>query len=176
MRLSTYRWVAVACLVLTGWGSSPTRLLWFGVPCCRAQEQEQEQESEATKKAREVFLEESKSFIGGGGFVKTMAYAEVKPTIYPAPMIADEGERLYVRSAQRGVSDHQEPGGDRLDRWCSRVSRAIVGATARFSTACRAGIGRSTAGSILEAATPVGLFGVSAVTDLLGRYRGQEVE
>ena len=171
MHLGTYRCVAVACLVLTGWSGSgsPTRFTTFGIACCRAEEQESE------KIQRAVMEEESKFHLGLGGFVQTEPYKGVHAKVYPAPVVAYEGERLYVRSAIVGyrlISDKGVSIGPmvqpRLESYNGDDSPFLNGMQDRRWSV--------DGGVNIEAITRVGLFGVSVVTDLLGRCRGQEVE
>jgi outer membrane protein len=169
MRMNAYRCVAVACLVLTGWGSSPTRFIMGPIACCQAQEQER-------SKSMSALIEEVTTFhVGGGAFVQTTPYAGVDARVYPAPVVAYEGERLYVRSAIVGyrlisenglmIGPQVEP---RVDGFSADDSPFLHGMRDRNWSV--------DGGVNLEAATPVGLLGASIITDLLGRHRGQEVE
>ncbi len=169
MRWKPYRWMAVTCLVLTGWWSPPTRFIRLGITCCQAQEQQRD-------KSLSALIEDVTALhLGGGGFVQTEPYAGVQARVYPAPVVAYEGERLYVRSAivgYRVIADHGVMIGP-------QVQPRIEGFKADDSPFLNGMQDRqwSVDGGVnIEAATPVGLLGVSIVSDLLGRHRGQEVE
>ena len=173
MRWKAYRCLAVACLVLTGWWSPPTRFLLLGIADCQAQEQAQEQERDKNLSA---MIEEATTLhVGGGGFVQTSPYAGVDARVYPAPVVAYEGERFYVRSAIVGyriVSDNGLMIGPlvqpRVEGFKEDDSPFLEGMQDRNWSV--------DGGVNIEAVTPVGLLGTSIVTDLLGRNRGQEVE
>jgi outer membrane protein len=161
--------MAVAYLVLMGWGSAPVRFLPPGIACCRAQEQER-------SKSLSALIEEVTTLhVGGGAFVQTSPYVGVDARVYPAPVVAYEGKRLYVRSAIVGyrlisenglmIGPQVEP---RVDGFSADDSPFLNGMRDRNWSV--------DGGVNIEAATPVGLLGVSIVTDLLGRHRGQEVE
>jgi outer membrane protein len=173
MRWKAYRCLAVACLVLTGGWSPPTRFLLLGIADCHAQEQAPEPERD---KDLSALIEEATTLhVGGGAFVQTSPYAGVDARVYPAPVVAYEGERLYVRSAIVGYRIISENGlmigpqvQPRIEGFKEDDSRFLEGMQDRNWSV--------DGGVNIEAATPVGLFGTSIVTDLLGRSRGQEVE
>jgi outer membrane protein len=177
MRGKAYRCLAVACLMLTDWGSSPTRsimprraaALWPGIACCHAQGRQRDENLEA-------LIEEATTLhVGGGVFVQTSPYAGVDARVYPAPVVAYEGERLYVRSAIVGYRLISENG----LMIGPQVQPRVEGYSADDSPSLRGMRDRNWSvdgGVNIEAATPVGLLGVSIVTDLLGRNCGQEVE
>jgi outer membrane protein len=113
--------------------------------------------------------------LGGGGFVQTEPYAGVPARVYPAPVVSYEGERLYVRSAIVGyriISDNGVMIGPlvqpRIEGFKEDDSPFLSGMQDRNWSV--------DGGVNIEAVTPVGLLGVSIVSDLLGRNRGQEVE
>jgi outer membrane protein len=169
MRWKTHRCIAVACLVLAGWGNLPTRFLPPGIACCQAQEQKRD-------KSLSALIEEATTLhVGGGGFVQTSPYTGVDARVLPAPVVAYEGERLYVRSAIVGYRLVSENG----LMIGPQVRPHIEGFKEDDSPLLR-GMGDrnwSVDGGVnIEAVTSVGLLGVSVVSDLLGRYRGQEVE
>ncbi len=169
MRWRTYRCLAVACLVLTGWGSPPTGFLLPGITCCHAQEKERDKNLSALIKEVTTF------HVGGGAFFKTQPYAGVDTKLYPAPVVAYEGEHLYVRSAIVGyriISAHGLMIGP-------LVQPRVEGFKEDDSPFLRGMRDRNWSvdgGVNIETVTPIGLLGVSVVSDLLGRSRGQEVE
>ncbi len=157
------------CLVLTSGWNAPMRFIPLEIACCYAEEHKREKDLSA-------MIEDVTTFhVGGGGFVQTAPYAGVHARVYPAPVVAYEGEHLYVRSAivgYRVISEHGVMIGPlvqpRIDGYSEDDSSFLNGMqTRRWSV---------DGGVNVEAITPVGLLGVSAVGDLLGRYRGQEVE
>ncbi len=173
MRVSVWRCVTIMCLVLTGAWNSPTRFLPWGMGCCCAQEQEQEKKKDEKMSA---LIKEATTFhIGGGAFVQTQPYKGVDTKIYPAPVVAYEGEHLYVRSAIVGyrvisykglmIGPQVQP---RVQGYNEDDSRFLEGMGDRNWSV--------DGGVNIEAVTPVGLLGVSIMTDLLGRNRGQEIE
>jgi outer membrane protein len=169
MRLRTYRGMAVMCLVLTGGWNSQMRFITWETACCHAQEQKRE-------KSLSAMIEDVTAFhLGGGGFVQTAPYAGVDARVYPAPVVAYEGKRLYVRSAIVGYRLISENGVSigplvqlRIDGFKGDDSPFLNGMQDRHWSV--------DGGVNIEAVTPVGLLGVSVVSDLLGRNRGQEVE
>jgi len=169
MKLTTYRCVAVVCLALTGGWNSPIRFIPLKIACCHAEEQERD-------KSLSAMIEEATTLhVGGGGFVQTEPYAGVHARVYPAPVVAYEGKRLYVRSAIVGyrliaedsvlIGPMVQP---RVEGYSDDDSSFLEGMHDRRWSV--------DGGVNVEAITRVGLLGVSAVTDLLGRSRGQEVE
>jgi len=152
MRLKTCCWTVVAGLVLAA--------------CCGGAEERKD--NETAEKKPTIYL-------GGGVVVKSKPYAEVDAKVYPVPLFAYEGERLYVWGvrggyrlfSQRGVSIGPilQP---RFDGYDSDDSPVLAGMRDRKWSA-EGGVG-------VQALTRVGLFGLSVVTDLLGRHRGQELD
>jgi outer membrane protein len=169
MRLRTYRWLAVVCLVLTGGWKSPTQFIALEAACCHAQEQER-------GKSLSALIEEATTFhVGGGAFIQTSPYAGVDTKVYPAPVVAYEGKRFYVRSAIVGYRIISENG----LMIGPQVEPRVEGYNADDSPFLNGMRDRNWSvdgGVNIEAATPVGLLGVSIVTDLLGRSCGQEVQ
>jgi outer membrane protein len=169
MRWKAYRGMAVACLVLTGWWSPPTRFVIGEIACCHAEEQERE-------KSLSAMIEDVSAFhLGGGGFVQTEPYAGVHARVYPAPVVTYEGERFYVRGATVGyrlISDHGLMIGPMVE---PRI-KGFKGDDSPFLNGMQDRHWSVDGGVNVEAVTPIGLLGVSIVSDLLGRYRGQEVE
>jgi len=169
MRLNTYHYMAVACLVLTGSWSPHTRFPMPGSACCQAQEQERQNGLSA-------LIEDVSSFhVGGGAFVQTEPYAGKDARVYPAPVVAYEGERLYIRSAIVGYRIIADKGvmigpqvQPRIEGFSGDDSPFLHGMHTRNWSV--------DGGVNIEAVTPIGLLGVSIVSDLLGRNRGQEVE
>ncbi len=169
MRRRIYRCLAVACLVLMGGWSPLTGFLTPGIPCCQAQEKERDKNLSA-------LIEEATTLhLGGGAFVQTQPYAGVDTKLYPAPVVAYEGERLYVRSAIVGYRIIRENG----LMIGPQVQPRVEGFKEDDSPFLRGMRDRNWSvdgGVNIEAVTPIGLLGVSIVSDLLGRSRGQEVE
>jgi outer membrane protein len=161
--------MAVMCLALTGGWDCPMRFITLGIACCHAQEPER-------GKSLSAMIEEVTTFhVGGGGFVQTSPYAGVDTRVYPAPVVAYEGKRLYVRSAIVGYRLISENGlmigplvQPRIEGFQEDDSPFLSGMRDRNWSV--------DGGVNIEAATPIGLLGVSVVSDLLGRNRGQEVE
>ncbi len=161
--------MAVMCLVLTGGWTSPIRFIRLEVACCHAQEQERD-------KSLSTMIEEVTTLhVGGGGFIQMSPYAGVDTKVYPAPVVAYEGKRLYVRSAIVGYRLISENGlmigplvEPRIEGFKEDDSPFLRGMRDRNWSV--------DGGVNIEAVTPAGLLGVSIVSDLLGRSRGQEVE
>ncbi len=169
MRLRTCRRLAVVCLVLIGGWNRPMRWVPLEIASCRAEEQARD------KSLSDLIEDVSTLHLGGGGFIQTEPYAGVHARVYPAPVVAYEGERLYVRSAIVGYRLISENGlmigpqvQPRIEGYSADDSRFLNGMEDRRWSV--------DGGVNVEAVTPVGLLGVSVVGDLLGRYRGQEVE
>jgi outer membrane protein len=168
MRLRSYHGMAVMCLVLVGW-NSPVRFIPSEIACCHAREQGRD-------KSLSAMIEEVTTFhVGGGGLIQVLPYAGVDTKVYPAPVVAYEGKRLYVRSAIVGYRIISENGlmigpqvEPRVEGYKEDDSPFLSGMRDRNWSV--------DGGVNIEAATPVGLLGVSIVTDLLGRSCGQEVE
>ncbi len=139
------------------------------IACSQAQEQERQ-------KGMSALIEEVSSLhIGGGAFVQTEPYAGMNARVYPAPVIAYEGERLYIRSAIVGyriISDNGVMIGPQVQ---PRVE-GFSGDDSPFLHGMHTRNWSVDGGVNIEAVTRIGLLGVSIVGDLLGRYRGQEVE
>jgi outer membrane protein len=169
MERKAYPCLAVAGLVLTVWSSPRTGFFMPGIARCQAGEQERQKDLSA-------MIEEATTFhLGGGAFVQTEPYVGVPARVYPAPVVAYEGERLFVRSAIVGyriISNRGLMIGP-------LVQPRVEGFQADDSPFLRGMSDRqwSVDGGVnIEVVTPVGLSGVSLVSDLLGRSRGQEVE
>jgi outer membrane protein len=161
--------MAVAYLVLMGWGSPPTRFLPPGIACCQAQGQERD-------KSLSALIEEVTTLhVGGGAFVQTSPYAGVDARVYPAPVVAYEGKRLYVRSAIVGYRLISE-NGLMIGPLVQPHVEGFKEDDSPFLTGMRDRNWSVDGGVNIETVTPVGLLGVSIVSDLLGRNRGQEVE
>ncbi len=161
--------MAIVWLVLTGGWNSLMHFDPLEVACCQAQEQERD-------KGLSALIEEVTTFhVGGGAFVQTLPYAGVDTKVYPAPVVAYEGKHLYVRSAIVGYRIIAENG----LMIGPQVEPRVEGFKEDDSPFLRGMRDRNWSvdgGVNIETATPVGLFGVSVMTDLLGRHRGQEVE
>ncbi len=161
--------MAVLCLVLAAGWNSPLRLIPWETARCQAQAQERSKDLSA-------LIEEVTTFhVGGGAFVQTSPYVGVDTKVYPAPVVAYEGERLYVRSAIVGYRVISENG----LMIGPQVQPRVEGFNADdspFLSGMRDRNWSVDGGVNIEAATPIGLLGASIVSDLLGRNRGQEVE
>jgi len=169
MRWEGYRCMAVACLVLLGWGSPPVRFVTGEIACCHAQQQER-------GKSMSAMIEDVTAFhVGGGGYIQTEPYAGVDARVYPAPVVTYEGEHFYVRGATVGYRPLSE-NGLMIGPMVQPRIQGFSGDDSPFLTGMQDRHWSIDAGVNIEAATPVGLLGVSVVSDLLGRYRGQEVE
>lgn len=119
--------------------------------------------------------DEPTMYLGGGALVSTKPYAGVDPRIYPVPLFAYEGKRLYLRGVVGGYRLLMDNGWSigpvvqpRFDGYEQDDSSALNGMEER-DWSVDAGVGVSWL-------TKVGLFGLSGVTDILGKHRGQEVE
>jgi outer membrane protein len=152
MHSRIYRCAAVACLVLTSW-------------CWGTEESKDSKEAE----------KEPTFHLGAGGLVSTKPYAGVDAKVYPVPLVAYEGKRFYMRGVQGGYRLFSNKGlsigpivQPRFDGFGEDDSPALAGMQDR-NWSVDGGVG-------VEAITGIGLFGLSLVTDLLGRHRGQEVE
>ncbi len=169
MRMRMDRCLTVLCLVLAGGWNAPTRFIAWESAGCHAQEQERD-------KGMSALIEEATTFhVGGGAFVQTLPYAGVDTKVYPAPVVAYEGKHLYVRSAIVGYRIIAENG----LMIGPQVEPRVEGFKEDDSPFLRGMRDRNWSvdgGVNIEAATPVGLLGVSVMSDLLGRHRGQEAE
>ncbi|MCL5278670.1 MAG: MipA/OmpV family protein, partial [Planctomycetes bacterium] len=169
MRLRTCRCLAVMGLVLAGGWNSSLRFIPQEIAVCHAQEQERDEGLSA-------MIEEATTFhLGGGAFVQTEPYAGIPARVYPAPVVAYEGERLYVRSAIVGYRLVSENGLMIGPQVQPRIEGYSAG-DSPFLSGMRDRNWSVDGGVNIEAVTPIGLPGVSIVSDLLGRHRGQEVE
>jgi len=114
-------------------------------------------------------------YVGGGVVVKTKPYADADAKIYPIPLFAYEGKRFYLQGAQGGYRLFSHKGFSigpvlrpRFDGYDQDDSPILNGMEER-DWSVDGGVGA-------QMLTGVGLFGVSFVTDLLGRHKGQELE
>jgi outer membrane protein len=114
-------------------------------------------------------------YLGGGAVVSTRSYIGVDPRVYPVPLFAYEGKRLYLRGVVGGyrllmgegwsVGPVVQP---RFDGYDQEDSSALKGMDERHWSL--------DAGVAASWLTKIGLFGLSAVTDALGKHKGQELE
>jgi outer membrane protein len=114
-------------------------------------------------------------YLGASAIVSSKPYEGVDMRVYPIPTFAYEGRRLYMRGVVGGyrlwagkgwsIGPILQPRFDGFDADDSRTLRGMD--DRRWSV--DAGIG-------LSWLTDFGLFGLSYVTDILGRHKGQEME
>ena len=169
MGWKAYHCMAVACFTLLGGWTPATPFLLPGSACCHAREQDR-------GKGLSALIEDVSAFhLGGGAFVQTQPYAGIEARVYPAPVVAYEGERLYVRSAIVGYRLISESGLMIGPQVQPRIE-GFDGGDGPFLHGMRDRNWSVDGGVNIEAVTPVGLLGVSIVSDLLGRHRGQEIE
>ena len=114
-------------------------------------------------------------YLGGGAVVSARPYTGVDARVYPVPLFAYEGERLYLRGVVGGyrllMGDGWSVGPvvqPRFEGYEENDSSALRGMDDR-DWSLDGGIGASWL-------TKIGLFGLSGVTDMLGRHKGQELE
>jgi len=114
-------------------------------------------------------------YLGGGALIYSKSYVGVDPRVYPIPLFAYEGERLYLRGLVGGYRLLMDKGWSigpivqpRFEGYSQDESSALRGMGDR-DWSIDAGLGTSWL-------TRFGLFELSGVTDILGRHRGQEVE
>lgn len=119
--------------------------------------------------------DEPTMYLGAGALVTTKPYVGVDPRIYPVPLFAYEGKRLYLRGVVGGYRLLMDGGWSigpvvqpRFEGYDQDDSSALDGMRDR-DWSVDAGLGVSWL-------TKVGLFDLSGVTDILDRHRGQEVE
>jgi outer membrane protein len=114
-------------------------------------------------------------YVGGGAIINSKPYVGADARVYPMPLFAYEGKRLYFRGITGGywlytwngvsVGPILQP---RFDGFEEDDSSALRGMDDR-DWSVDGGLG-------LSWLTDIGLFGLSFVTDLLGRHDGQELE
>jgi outer membrane scaffolding protein for murein synthesis (MipA/OmpV family) len=149
--MSSGRWscAVVCCLVLVSW-------------CAGAADEVEDGDK------RTIYL-------GAGALISTQPYKGVDARIYAVPLFAYEGKRLYVRGIVGGyrlysigdwsVGPVIQP---RFEGYEEQDSPFLNGMDDR-DWSLDGGVGTSLL-------TKYGLFGLSFVTDLLGRHNGQELE
>jgi len=114
-------------------------------------------------------------YIGGGAIISSKPYEGMDAKVYPVPLFGYEGKRLYFRGVTGGywlftwngfsVGPVLQP---RLDGFEEDDSSALAGMHNR-DWSVDGGVGVSWL-------TDIGLFGLTFVSDLLGRHDGQELE
>lgn len=115
------------------------------------------------------------TYVGGGAIISSKPYEGMDAKVYPVPLFAYEGKRLYFRGLTGGywlftwngvsMGPVLQP---RFDGYDEEDSSALRGMDDRdWSVDGGAGV---------SWLTDVGLFGLAFVTDLLGRHNGQELE
>ncbi len=116
-----------------------------------------------------------KAYLGAGAVVSSKPYVGVDTKVYPIPLFAYEGKRLYFHGIGAGYRLFNDKGlaigpviQPRFDGYEEDDSSALDGMDDR-RLSIDAGVG-------LSWLTDVGLFGVSFVTDLLGIHDGQELD
>jgi outer membrane protein len=113
--------------------------------------------------------------LGAGALITSKPYTDVDAKLYPVPLFAYEGERLYMRGVTGGYRLFGGEGWSigpiiqpRFDGYEEGDSRALAGMDERkWSVDAGAGV---------SWLTGIGLFGLTYVTDVLGRHDGQELE
>ena len=119
--------------------------------------------------------ERSEIFVGAGAVVRSKPYDGVDSKIYPVPLFGYEGKRLYLRGITGGYRLVQIKGlsigptvRPRFDGYQASDSSALAGMKNRNATV--------DGGVALAWKTSKGLFGLTAVTDLLGAHDGYAIE
>lgn len=114
-------------------------------------------------------------YLGGGALISSKPYRGAEARIYPVPLFAYEGERFYLRGIVGGYRLFSSGGWSigpivqpRFDGYNAQDSSFLRGMDDR-DWSVDAGVG-------ISLLTQVGLFGLSLVTDVLGRHDGQELE
>lgn len=129
------------------------------------------QEGESDSKAEE----KASIYIGGGAIIRSQPYVGADVDVYPVPLFAYEGKQLYFRGVMGGYWLYTREGlsigpvlRPRLEGYQESDSSELTGMHDR-DWSLDGGLG-------LAWLTDIGLFGVTYVTDLLGRHNGQEVD
>ncbi len=114
-------------------------------------------------------------YVGGGAIISSQPYVGTDARVYPIPMFAYEGKRLYFRGIMGGYWLYNVDGFSvgpvlrpRFEGYEEDDSHELEGMDDR-DWSIDGGLG-------LAWLTDVGLFGVTFVTDLLGRHKGQELD
>jgi len=124
----------------------------------------------------ETKLEDEPSvYVGGGAIISSQPYVGADARVYPVPLFAYEGKRLYFRGIMGGYWLYAFDGFSdgpvlrpRFEGYNEDDSRELEGMEDR-KWSIDGGLGVSWL-------TDIGLFGVTFVTDLLGRHKGQELD
>lgn len=113
--------------------------------------------------------------VGGGALISSQPYVGTDSRIYPIPLFAYEGKRLYFRGIMGGYWLYSVDGFSvgpvlrpRFEGYEEDDSSELEGMDDR-EWSIDGGLG-------LSWLTDFGLFGVTFVTDLLGRHDGQELD
>jgi len=113
--------------------------------------------------------------VGGGAIINSQPYVGTDSRIYPLPLFLYEGKRLYFRGIMGGYWLYSAEGFSvgpvlrpRFEGYEEDDSSELDGMDDR-EWSIDGGLG-------LSWLTDVGLFGVTFVTDLLGRHDGQELD
>jgi len=138
----------------------------FAGAACVAAEPDVEREMEAQK---------ARISLGAGAVVTSKPYVGVNAGVYPIPMFAYEGRRLYLRGVAMGyrflagrdwsVAPVLWP---RFDGYQEQDSSALWGMDDRDVTL--------DAGAAFTLRGDWGVLGAALVTDILGKHDGQELE
>lgn len=114
-------------------------------------------------------------YVGGGAIISSQPYVGADTRVYPIPMFVYEGKRLYFRGIMGGYWLYNVAGlsvgpvlRPRFDGYEEDDSSQLRGMDDR-DWSIDGGLG-------IAWRTDVGLFGVTFVTDLLGRHKGQELD
>jgi outer membrane protein len=114
-------------------------------------------------------------YVGGGAMIHSQPYIGTDARVYPVPLFAYEGKRLYFRGVMGGYWMYNSGGisvgpviRPRFEGYDGDDSSELEGMDDReWSVDGGAGV---------SWLTDIGLFGVTFVTDLLGRHNGQELD
>jgi len=114
-------------------------------------------------------------YAGGGAVISSQPYVGADTRVYPVPLFGYEGERLYFRGIMGGYWLYSFDGisigpviRPRFEGYEEDDSSLLEGMDDR-DWSVDGGLGVSWL-------TDIGLFGVTFVTDLLGRHNGQELD
>ena len=114
-------------------------------------------------------------YVGGGAVISSQPYVGTDVRAYPLPLFAYEGKRLYFRGLTGGywlfTFDGLSVGPVLQPRFegYEEDDSSLLGGMDDRDWSVDGGIGVSWL-------TDIGLFGVSFVTDLLGKHNGQELD
>lgn len=155
---ATMRWMVGVCLVTVLWAAT-----------CGGEETQ-------TETTVSENVDEGPSIrVGGGAIISTQPYVGTDTRVYPLPLFTYEGKRLYFRGIVGGYWLYSFDGFSvgpvirpRFEGYEEDDSSELRGMDDR-DWSIDGGLG-------LSWMTDVGLFGVTFVTDMLGRHNGQELD